>query len=318
MPLPTEIANEFDDVDTSTDDDTNDDANDVDDTTVDDPKVPADDDADDDKGDDADDADDDKGGDDKDSKDKDDKGDDDEGYFADDEPGDDDEPATKLPDAPANFSAEEKYIVDNLPMITVRVRLADDSIKTMQVRSAADLPRDMKGIATPYEDKQFDLANAAQETRARELQTYYRQHQTQVQAQEFDRKENEAIRADIAELQRDGEIPKFKAQPGTRAFENDPAAKQVQEVIEFMNERNAKYLEATNSRGAPFRRIGFADAYELMSTGAKASPKNSSGRREAARKLKSGQGGSTNKTPKAPVSGKTLKDVAAEFDDFEV
>lgn len=243
--------------------------------------------------------------------------DDDEGYFADDGDSDDTTTAPELPAAPANFSAEEKYIVDNLPLISVRVKMADDSVKTMQVRSAAELPRDMRGIATPYEDKQFDLANTAQETRARELQTYYRQHQTQLETQEFEKKENQSIRDDIAELQREGEIPKFKAQPGTRAFDSDPAAQRVQEVIEFMNDRNAKYLERAN-KGGSYRHIGFAEAYELMSNGTKADSKNSSTRKDAAKKLVSKQGGSTTKTSKAPVSGKTLKDVASEFEDFEV
>lgn len=307
MAMPTEIANEFDDVDTSTDDDQNDDTNDVDETSTDTNKDTDND------------ADESKDGDveedgDTDSKDTD--TDDDEGYFADEDESSTDDDSADLPAAPSGFTAEEKYIVDNLPLIKVRVRLADDSVKTMEVRSAADLPRDMKGIATPYEDKQFDLANAAQETRARELQTYYRQHQTQVQAQEFEKKENQSIREDIAELQRDGEIPKFKAQPGTRAFDQDPAAQKVQEVIEFMNERNARYLERSNAGGS-YRHIGFAEAYELMSGGAKNTPKNSSARKEAAKKLVSRQGGSSNKAPKAAVSGRTLKEVAAEFDDFE-
>jgi hypothetical protein len=313
MPVPTDLINEFDDVDTTTDDDQNDNVNDVDDTSTDDDKTPEDEDAEDGKDTDTDD--------DDTTSDKDTDttpANDDEGYFADDDDtSDDDTSPAELPAAPASFTPEEKYIVDNLPLIKVRVRLADDSIKTMEVRSAADLPRDMKGIATPYEDKQFDLANAAQETRARELQTYYRQHQTQLQAQEFEKKENQSIRDDIAELQRDGEIPKFKAQPGTRAFDNDPAAKTVQEVIEFMNDRNAKYLEQSNKGGA-YRHIGFAEAYELMNAGGKNTSKNSSARKDAARKLVSKQGGSSAKTPKAPVSGRTLKDVAAEFDNFEV
>ena len=243
---------------------------------------------------------------------------DDDGYFADEEE-EDKTVAPELPAVPASFSAEDKYIIDNLPLINVRVIMADDSIKTMQVRSAAELPRDMKGIATPYEDKQFDLANAAQESRARELQTYYRQHQSQVQAQEFERKENAAIREDIAELQRDGEIPKFKAQPGTRAFNEDPAAKIVDDTIAFMNERNAKYLAKSNA-GGTYKHIGFAEAFEIMNGGGKSKidKQDSSARKDAARKLVSKQGGSSNKGFKAPVAGRTIKDVVAEFDDFEV
>jgi hypothetical protein len=317
MVLPTDLINEFEDVDTTTNDDQNDTDTDVEDTsTDDDSNNDNDEDTNDDGNDKSGDDNDDKGSADDAGDNKDDKNvDDEEGYFADDDADDSvDTPTDKLPDAPASFTPEEKYIVDNLPLITVRVRLADDSIKTMQVRSAADLPRDMKGIATPYEDKQFDLANAAQETRARELQTYYRQHQTQLQAQEFEKKENQSIRDDIADLQREGEIPKFKAQPGTKAFENDPAAKLVQEVIEFMNERNDKYLADSNN-GKAYKHIGFAEAFELH---AKAPvDKNSSTRKEAANKLKTRQGSTPSKAPKTPVSGRTLKEVAAEFDNFE-
>lgn len=240
----------------------------------------------------------------------------DEGYFADeDDPADPEKP--EAPVAPSNFTAEEKYIVDNLPLISVRVVMADDSVKTVQVRSAAELPRDAKGYASFHEGEVFKEATTAQEMKARELQTYYRNHQSQVQTQEFERKENQSIREDIAELQRDGEIPKFKAQPGTRAFENDPAAKVVQETIDFMNERNAKYLERSN-KGGVYRHIGFAEAHELMNGKPKSDTRDSGARKEAARKLVSGQGGSSKTAPKAPISGRTIKEVAAEFDDFEV
>lgn len=244
--------------------------------------------------------------------------DNDDGYFALDEEEDNEEqPTAPVVPIPSNFSEEDKYIVDNLPLISVRVIMPDDSIKTLQVRSATELPRDMKGIATPYEDKQFDLANAAQESRARELQTNYRQHQTRIQSQEYEKRENAAIREDIDELQRNGDIPTFKAKPGTKAFDDDPAAKIVQETIDFMNTRNAKYLEKSTT-GGTYRHIGFAEAYELINGNGKAKidPKDSSARKDAARKLVSKQGGTGTKI-KAPVSGRTIQQVAAEFDDFE-
>jgi len=316
MVLPSDLVNEFDDENT-TDDATDDTKVVVDDTT-------ADDNADDNKTDDStddktvDDATDDKG-DDKTADDKTaGKVDDDEGYYADEEGAEDATVTTtpEVPPAPANFTPEEKYIVDNLPQVSVRIVQADDSIKTVQVRSATELPQSMKGIASAYEAEIFHAAMAAQEGAARQLQTYYRQHQSQLQAEDFEKKENASIRDDIAELQRDGEIPKFKAQPGTRAFDADPAAKVVQETIEFMNERNAKYLERSNSGGV-YRHIGFAEAYELMNGNGRAKTQNSAARREAAKKLVSGQGGSTKTAPKAAVSGKTLQEVAAEFDNFE-
>lgn len=240
---------------------------------------------------------------------------DDEGYFADEDDSTDTEEVV-TPPAPSNFSAEEKYIIDNLPLISVRVVMNDDTVKTVQVRSAAELPRDAKGYASFHEGEVFKEATTAQEMKARELQSYYRNHQTQLQAQEFDKKENLSIREDIAELQREGEIPKFKSQPGTKAFDSDPAAKVVQDTIDFMNERNAKYLERSN-RGGVYRHIGFAEAFELNSK-SKVDTKDSSARKDAARKLVSGQGASSKTAPKAPISGRTIKEVAAEFDDFGV
>src|SRR4030081_771641 len=110
--------------------------------------------------------------------------DDGEGYFADE---DETEDAKELetPAAPASFTPEEKYIVDNLPLISVRVVMSDDSIKTVQVRSSAELPRDAKGYASFHEGEVFKQAVTAQEMKARELQSFYRNHQSQLQAQEF-------------------------------------------------------------------------------------------------------------------------------------
>ena len=312
MPSAQEVAQGFEDdadVDTNTTDDTtNDTDTDVDNTTDDTDKTAEADDADK-----TDDEDADKTADKTVTK-----TDDGEEYFANDNDEDETAPAaSEPPAAPANFSAEDKYIIDNLPMISVRVIMADDSIKTMQVRSAAELPRDMKGIATPYEDKQFDLANAAQESRARELQTYYRNNQTQLQTQEYNKKENQSIREDIDDLQHAGEIPTFKAKPGTKAFDEDPGAKVVDEVIKFMNDRNDKYLEKYNA-GGTYKHIGFAEAFELMNGKTLATSKNSAARKTAAARSNSTQGGSTKTATKAPVSGRTMAEVVREFDDFEV
>lgn len=237
---------------------------------------------------------------------------DDSDFFADDESIKEEQ----LPPAPTSFTPEEKYIVDNLPLISVRVVMDDDSVKTVQVRSAAELPRDAKGYASFHEGEVFKQNVTAQELKARELQTYYRNHQTQLQADEYDRKENLAIREDIRDLRKEGRLPALRGTPGTKEFDESPAGKIIQEVIDLMNDRNARYLERSN-KGSAYRHIGFADAFELLhGNDTKADTKNSSARKEAARKLVSKQGGSTNKTTKSPISGRTIKEVAAEFDDF--
>ena len=245
------------------------------------------------------------------------KEDEDEGYFIDD--GDEEEdikPIVENVKVNTGFTPEEQYIIDNLPLISVRVVMADDSIKTFQVRSGAELPRDMKGIASAYEAQMFNSATSLQESRARELQTYYRQNQANITSQEYEKKENLSIKEDVAELQREGEIPKFKAQPGTKDFNADPAAKVIDEVITFMNTKNAEYLEKSN-KGYAYKHIGFAEAFKLMEKQDNSSKQNSSARKDAAKKLVSHQGSSSSKNYKPPVSGRTMAELARDFEDFE-
>ena len=230
----------------------------------------------------------------------------------------DDEPTTppEVPTPPSNFSNEDKYVLDNLPPINVRVVMADDSVKTLQVKGTGELPRDIKGIATPFEAEQFHQAIGDQLLKATQLRGFYQQNQSTIMTQEFQAKENAAIREDIRELNREGNIPAIKGNPGTKEFNESEGGALINEVIEFMNTKNAQY-EAASQSGKAYRRIGFADAFAMMGK-VTSSPKNNSARRDAARKLVSKQGATTRTRQKAPVGGRTVQQVAAEFDEYEV
>jgi hypothetical protein len=306
MPQPSEVAQEFEDVEETTVDEPEEEPEEVE--TPENKEEPED-----------------KPEDEEEPEDGKDKPEDEEdGYYADEGPNKPvDKPTTapdkpELPPVPGNFTEEQKYIVDNLPLINVRVVMNDDSVKTLQVRSANDLPADAKGFASFREGELFKEAITVQELKARELQSFYRQHQSTLQAQEFERKEKISIREDIAALQREGVFPLYKAKPGTRGYNEDQAVQFEKEVTDFMNKRNDEYLQHSN-KGGVYRHIGFAEAFEIMAAQAeKEVVPNSDARKRAARQLVTGQGTTTKGKSKVPAAGRQMKDVIAKFDDFEV
>jgi hypothetical protein len=186
----------------------------------------------------------------------------DEGYSAD-ELEDEDEPVAP-PEVPEvntdGLSPEQKYIVDNLPYMTARVKVGD-ATKELQVKSWTQLPEDVT-FATKRDELAFMNALTAQENRALQLQGKFQQDTMQKQNTDFEKRENEANRQDIAELQRAGNLPKFKANADSPDFAKDPATQEVQKVLDYMNQRNEQYLKEYN-QGRPYRHIGFKEAYGL-------------------------------------------------------
>lgn len=160
----------------------------------------------------------------------------------------------------SGLTLEQKYIVDNLPYITARIK-DGDSVKDIQVKSWTQLPEDVQ-FASKRDEMAFMNSLTAQENRAQGLLSKFQQDQQNVQAQEFEQKENEAIREDIAELQKAGELPKFKVRADDPKFADDPATKEVQKVMDYMTERNEQYLKEYQ-QGRPYRHIGFREAYSM-------------------------------------------------------
>ncbi len=191
---------------------------------------------------------------------------DDEGYTADDLEAEE-EPETPKPKKPeaneidtSGLDPEAKYIVDNLPYIVARVK-DGDNVKELQIKSWTQLPDDVQ-FATKRDEMAFMNSLTAQENRALKLQEKFQQSQQQTQAKDFEERENTGIREDIAELQRDGDLPKFKAKIDSPEFDKDPATKEVQTVMDFMNERNEQFLKEYN-QGRPFKHIGFKEAFYM-------------------------------------------------------
>lgn len=157
--------------------------------------------------------------------------------------------------------AEQKYVVDNIgdPLI-IRGMRGDKEVE-LKVYDPTQIPRDFQF------GSQTDLLAAQQgfqrlENKAQQLLGNFRNEQSQAQMQDFEKRENEGIRQDVAELQKDGDFPKFKIQPGQKGFDDDPAAKQMAEVLEIMTKTNNQYM-AEYQQGRPYKHIGFKEAFDI-------------------------------------------------------
>lgn len=181
----------------------------------------------------------------------------------------DDKPTTKVEVTDVDTSglnAEQKYIVDNLPLMTARIK-DGDTVKEIQVKSWTQLPEDVT-FATKRDELAFMNALTAQENRAQQLQQKFQADSTSKQSQEFERLENDAIREDIARLQQSGDLPKFKTKIEDANFSKDPATQEVQKVLDYMHERNKQYL-SEYQQGRPYRHIGFEEAFRMYTPTAK-------------------------------------------------
>lgn len=160
-----------------------------------------------------------------------------------------------------NLTPENKYILDNISPITVRGVVGDGEVKEYQVLSPEALPSGFKYV----DDREASSANKSfnlLEQKALQLQADYRGQQTNKATQEFKEREDRADRQDIATLQKEGKIPRFKAQPSSADFDKDPGVQFVQEVIDFKEAQNQKYMDEYNA-GRPYKHIGFDEAFRM-------------------------------------------------------
>jgi hypothetical protein len=194
-----------------------------------------------------------------------------EGEFTADDALEVEEPAPDKPAAPTDNAGiqlspqESKYIADNIgePIVIRGMRGEGENAKEVEIKaySPADIPADFKFA----NDQQLIAAqNGFQslETKANQLLGNFRNNQSQAAAQDFERRENEGIRQDVADLQKEGLFPKFTVRPGEAGFDDSPEAKQMSEVLTIMSDRNATYLKQYE-QGRPYKHIGFAEAFEL-------------------------------------------------------
>lgn len=178
----------------------------------------------------------------------------------------------QAPSAPPKDSAgiqlspdEQKFIVDNIgePIVISGFIGTGDEAKPIEIKaySPNDIPKDFKFA----NDQQLLAAQTGfynLENKANQLLGSFRQTQSTTAAQQFEERENEGIRADVADLQKDGKFPKFTVRPGEAGFDDSPEAKQMSEVLAVMTERNELYLKQYE-QGRPYKHIGFAEAFEL-------------------------------------------------------
>jgi len=158
------------------------------------------------------------------------------------------------------------------------------------------------------------------ENKAEQLLGGYRNQQTQQQTADFEARENEGIRQDVAELQKDGVFAKFKVQPGSKDFESDPAAVQMTEVLAIMTKRNEQYIAEYN-QGRPYKHISFKEAFDIYSKAeapkAKAveQKKEDNDRKKVADKTSTNRGMVADKLSKARVRpGTTVGNILDRID----
>jgi hypothetical protein len=221
------------------------------------------------------------------------KDDDEDGGYSADELDDDKEEQPKDEVKPVDADAlppQEKYIYENLPTISVK---GEDG-KTYNVKLAQELPDDFT-FASAKEQALFNQNLASQESEARSLQSKWNQQDNDKRTGEFVKQEQLDIQADMASLQKDGLIAKFKLKPTDDGFADDPAVKETQAILDFYQKRNQSYADSNKAY-----RISFRDAAEIyLSQKKPATPpapsKGDQERKQTAAKVGVGlQGGSTN------------------------
>lgn len=154
-----------------------------------------------------------------------------------------------------------QWVLDSLPQITVQGTQNGKTV-TLQVKRAEDLPNDFDFISK-RDEKIFDQNIADQTNRAYKLVEKYQTDQQTAQATQFSQQEDRDIQSDIAALQRDKLLDRFKYAPNDPKFDSDPAVQRMQEVLDYYNEQNqARWAESQRS-GRLFGRLSYKDAFYL-------------------------------------------------------
>lgn len=169
--------------------------------------------------------------------------------------------------------AESKHIADNIgePMVIRGIRGEGENAKEVEIKaySPDDIPADFKFMSTQAQmqaQRGFDKL----EERATELLGQFRQNQSQDVQKDYEKREDEGIKFDIGELQKEGvevdgkvhKFPMFSVRPGAAGFDDSPEAKQMAEVLDIMGQKNDMYMKQWQ-QGRPYKHIGFAEAFEL-------------------------------------------------------
>lgn len=183
-----------------------------------------------------------------------------EGYYADEL--EEDEPSEEVPESVKeewkNLTPLQRYLADNIDPLTITGNI-DGKPTSLKIYAVENIPRNFEFDSKA--DERLALVNLDRmERKAEKLEEEFNLKQQQEAANHFSEQENIDIRRDIADLQREGELPLFTK--GMNVDE-DPKAEIAREVLDFYNKENQKRLEVSNSQGRLFHRLSYKDAYYL-------------------------------------------------------
>lgn len=131
---------------------------------------------------------------------------------------------------------EEKFIYNSLDYITVKGKDGEE----LSVKLPTQLPDDFE-FASKRAEAQFYSAMSAQSSKAEKLMNNITSDREQTTKAEQEKAELDAIIADVDRLQDDGIVPKIKAKPGTKEFNDDPSVQLVNKILDFRDEYNRKH-----------------------------------------------------------------------------
>lgn len=235
------------------------------------------------------------------------------GYVAD----ADDTTDTSKADTATQQTPELQYIAENLPTISVQGRTTPDGpVRTFNVKAAGQLPNDFE-FANAREQAMFTQAIAGQDAEARRLQGEYQKNQADAKAQEFQTKQDEAIRHDIGDLQRSGDIPRFKFEPNDPRFNDDAGVKVSQEVKDYMDKHNIDQLNAGRTEFISFKTAFKLWKSEQTADTTKTAQDNEDKERKDATKALAGSPGAPNEGLKKPRVRASMRDVIDNIDNMD-
>lgn len=133
-------------------------------------------------------------------------------------------------------SPEEKFIYSSLDYITVKGKDGEE----LSIKLPTQLPDDFE-FANKKAEAQFYSAMSAQSSKAEKLMNKITSDREQTTKAEKEKAELDAIIADVDRLQDDGIVPKIKAKPGTKEFNDDPSVQLVNKILDFRDEYNRKH-----------------------------------------------------------------------------
>jgi len=187
------------------------------------------------------------------------------GYTIDEGDEDEETPTTSTQESAANgeYTAEQQYILNNIATFKVQgYAPGSEKLESFDVLTIEQLPPGFKygsenELALAMKKDNFN------EQKAIQLQNEFRFQETTKAANEFKVREDNADRQDIGNLQRQGDLPRFKKDPSAKDFDSDPGVALVNDILAFKEEQNKKFLDEYNS-GRPYKHIGFEEAYRMF------------------------------------------------------